>query len=225
MLPPSWRLDRARNGSGTADNRRCPRSPAAPCRWPLGQARNAGCVGSEGSKSSFHAGRLSRTTRQATARFRAARDIGRRRRLARQMPASTWPAAVDLYGAATRVRLRTAQPARRATAQRFPARPFQTSSCDSWRPFLRPAVIFGGVSAGSETATNTTPDVARRARRTVRWPRAAGPGTSAPSLRHAYLELLKLSLCDLAATTPVSGGRPESGDSASRELECEQLRL
>lgn len=81
------------------------------------------------------------------------------------------------------------------------------------------------MSAGSETATNTTPDVARRALRTVRWPRAAGPGTSAQSLRHAYLELLKLSLCDLAATTTVSVGRTESGDVASRELEGEQLRL
>jgi O-methyltransferase len=54
---------------------------------------------------------------------------------------------------------------------------------------------------------------------------AVGPGPDADALRRAYLELLKLSLCDLAGTTTGSVGRMEDGVVASRELVDDQLRL
>jgi len=55
--------------------------------------------------------------------------------------------------------------------------------------------------------------------------RATGPGPDAEALRRAYLELLKLSLCDLAGTTTDSVGRMEDSVVASRELAGDQLRL
>jgi O-methyltransferase len=59
----------------------------------------------------------------------------------------------------------------------------------------------------------------------ARTPRALGPTPTADGLREAYLELLKLCLCDLAGTTTTSVGRTERGLVASRELEGDQLRL
>jgi O-methyltransferase len=58
----------------------------------------------------------------------------------------------------------------------------------------------------------------------ARAPGARGPGASAESLRVAYLDLLKLSLCDLAGTRTTSVTRTLDGDVMSRELEGEQLR-
>jgi O-methyltransferase len=56
--------------------------------------------------------------------------------------------------------------------------------------------------------------------------RATGPRPDAEGLRRAYLELLKLTLCDLAGTTTTSVGRMErEGAIASRELEGEGRRL
>lgn len=54
---------------------------------------------------------------------------------------------------------------------------------------------------------------------------AARPGPGADELRRAYLDLLKLSLCDLVGTTTVSVGRTEDGRVMSRELAGDQLRL
>jgi hypothetical protein len=59
----------------------------------------------------------------------------------------------------------------------------------------------------------------------ARTPRAAGPGPEAEALRTAYLELLKLSLCDLAGATTVSVGKTDDGRVMSRELVGEELRL
>ncbi len=55
--------------------------------------------------------------------------------------------------------------------------------------------------------------------------RAAGPGTDAEALRVAYLDLLKLCLCDLGATTTTSVARTQEGVVMSRELVGEKLRL
>ena len=55
--------------------------------------------------------------------------------------------------------------------------------------------------------------------------RAVGPGSDRDSLRVAYLELLKLTLCDLAGTRTVSVGRTKSGRPFTRELDGEQLKL
>lgn len=66
---------------------------------------------------------------------------------------------------------------------------------------------------------------AHEALQSARLPRASGPGPEPGALRNAYLELLKLSVCDLAGTTTVSVGRNEDGVAASRELAGEQLRL
>jgi len=59
----------------------------------------------------------------------------------------------------------------------------------------------------------------------VRPVRAPGPRPEAAALRSAYLELLKLALCDLTATTTVSVGKWEDGTVTSRELRGEQLRV
>jgi O-methyltransferase len=53
--------------------------------------------------------------------------------------------------------------------------------------------------------------------------RAAGPGPGESSSRAAYLELLKLCLCDLAGAGTVSVGRTEDGKVFSRELAGDQL--
>ncbi|HEY1358010.1 MAG TPA: TylF/MycF/NovP-related O-methyltransferase [Thermoleophilaceae bacterium] len=55
--------------------------------------------------------------------------------------------------------------------------------------------------------------------------RAAGPLPDADSLRAAYLELLKLGLCDLCGTSTVSVGRSEDGSVWSREMSGDHLRL
>lgn len=52
----------------------------------------------------------------------------------------------------------------------------------------------------------------------ARTPRADGPGPDVQALRRAYLELLKLSLCDLAGTTTISVGAMPDGTVMSREL-------
>jgi O-methyltransferase len=55
--------------------------------------------------------------------------------------------------------------------------------------------------------------------------RAVGPGADPEALRRAYLDLLKLSVCDLAGATTMSVGRLEDGVAASRELAGDGLRL
>jgi O-methyltransferase len=66
---------------------------------------------------------------------------------------------------------------------------------------------------------------ARASLEEVRDARAAAPGPDAESLRRAYLDLLKLSLCDLTGSTTVSVGSLPGGGTASRVLRGEQLRL
>lgn len=56
-------------------------------------------------------------------------------------------------------------------------------------------------------------------------PRIVGPEPGAEGARRAYLELLKLSLCDLAGTTTGSVGHDENGSIHSRELAGDQLGL
>jgi O-methyltransferase len=55
--------------------------------------------------------------------------------------------------------------------------------------------------------------------------RAAGPGPEAERLRTAYLELLKLSLCDLTGTSTISVGALPDGVVMSRELRGDARRL
>jgi O-methyltransferase len=55
--------------------------------------------------------------------------------------------------------------------------------------------------------------------------RAVGPGADPEALRRAYLDLLKLAVCDLAGATTMSVGRFEGGVAASRELAGDGLRL
>jgi O-methyltransferase len=66
---------------------------------------------------------------------------------------------------------------------------------------------------------------ARASLAAVRDPRAAGPGPEAATLRRAYLDLLKLCLCDLAGTITMSVGSLPDGGTASRVLRADQLRL
>jgi len=56
-------------------------------------------------------------------------------------------------------------------------------------------------------------------------PRATGPADDAESLRVAYLDLLKLSLCDVTSTRTTSVARTMTGHVMSRELEGEDLRM
>jgi O-methyltransferase len=58
----------------------------------------------------------------------------------------------------------------------------------------------------------------------VREPRAVGPGPGTEALRRAYLDLLKLCLCDLAGTTTVSVGPRPDGAVVAREMRGDQLR-
>jgi hypothetical protein len=55
--------------------------------------------------------------------------------------------------------------------------------------------------------------------------RGRGPGGDAGALRTAYLDLLKLSLCDLCAAVTLSAARTLDGQVMSRELTGEQIRL
>ncbi len=61
--------------------------------------------------------------------------------------------------------------------------------------------------------------------KTAREVRAAGPGPHAEALRAAYLDVLKLCLCDLGGTTTTSVARTQDGIVMSRELAGEQLRM
>lgn len=54
---------------------------------------------------------------------------------------------------------------------------------------------------------------------------AAGPAPDAQALRRAYLDVLKLCLCDLGATSTTSVARTIGGDVMSRELVGDQLRF
>src|SRR5919199_4754193 len=60
---------------------------------------------------------------------------------------------------------------------------------------------------------------------TARAVRAAGPGAEAEALRTAYLELLKLCLCDLTGTTTTSVGALPDGTVLARELRGNERRL
>lgn len=55
--------------------------------------------------------------------------------------------------------------------------------------------------------------------------RAAGPAEDAEALRRAYLDLLKLCLCDLQGMGTTSVGRSQEGLVWARELSGDQLRL
>ena len=66
---------------------------------------------------------------------------------------------------------------------------------------------------------------ARESMASVRDARAAGPGPDVERLRAAYLDLLKLCLCDLAATVTLSVGSLPGGGVASRVLRDDQRRL
>jgi O-methyltransferase len=59
----------------------------------------------------------------------------------------------------------------------------------------------------------------------AREPRASGTGPDPETLRRAYLDLLKLSLCDLAASSTVSLGAQPDGTVTSRELRGDERRL
>jgi O-methyltransferase len=59
----------------------------------------------------------------------------------------------------------------------------------------------------------------------ARAPRAGRPAVDAEALRTAYLDLLKLCLCDLAGTTTISVGAMPDGTVMSRELRGDELRL
>jgi hypothetical protein len=59
----------------------------------------------------------------------------------------------------------------------------------------------------------------------VREARATAPAPGADGMRAAYLELLKLSLCDLTGTSTVSVGTMRGGGTASRTLRDDDLKL
>lgn len=66
---------------------------------------------------------------------------------------------------------------------------------------------------------------ARTSLATIREARAPRPGPDADSLRRAYLDLLKLCLCDLGGSSSTSVGSMPGGDIASRVLRDDQLRV
>jgi O-methyltransferase len=59
----------------------------------------------------------------------------------------------------------------------------------------------------------------------ARRPGARGPSPESDGLRLAYLDVLKLCLCDLGGTTTTSVARTIGGDVMSRELAGDQLRF
>jgi O-methyltransferase len=59
----------------------------------------------------------------------------------------------------------------------------------------------------------------------AREPRAVAPGPEAEALRSAYLDLLKLCLCDLGGTTTVSVGPMPDGSVVARELSGDELKV
>jgi O-methyltransferase len=66
---------------------------------------------------------------------------------------------------------------------------------------------------------------ARESMETVRDARAAGPGPDPERMRAAYLDLLKLCLCDLTGATTISVGSVSGGGTASRVLRDDDLKL
>src|SRR5919204_409974 len=74
--------------------------------------------------------------------------------------------------------------------------------------------------AGSGSTTSTWPTAARSPP-AAREPRAAAP---ADDLRRAYLDLLKIALCDLAGASTQSVGAHEDGTVMARELRGEGRR-
>jgi O-methyltransferase len=66
---------------------------------------------------------------------------------------------------------------------------------------------------------------AQRYIKAAREPRAAGPGAGPEQLRRAYLDLLKLALCDLVGTATTSVGEIPGGGVAARELRGDERRL
>ncbi len=75
----------------------------------------------------------------------------------------------------------------------------------------------------SGDATTETPTLWRPG--DVRDIRALRPGASQDALRAAYLELLKLCLCDLAGAGTISVGRLEGGEAYARELPEDQRQI
>ena len=77
--------------------------------------------------------------------------------------------------------------------------------------------------------TRSTPEERAAALRSslarAREPKAVGPAAERESLRRAYLELLKLALCDLTASTTISVSPTPDGSVVARELSGEQRRL
>jgi len=59
----------------------------------------------------------------------------------------------------------------------------------------------------------------------ARAPFAEAPGPDAPALKAAYLDLLKLTLCDLAGQGSTSVGRSQDGGIFTREIEGEGLAI
>jgi O-methyltransferase len=78
---------------------------------------------------------------------------------------------------------------------------------------------------GSSTTGEALADAIRTSLAGVREVRAARPGSGAEALRAAYLDLLKLCLCDLAGTTTVSVGPTPEGTLVAREMRGDQLRV
>jgi O-methyltransferase len=66
---------------------------------------------------------------------------------------------------------------------------------------------------------------AQRHLATARKPGAAGPGPEREALRRAYLDLLKLALCDLVGTATTSVGELPDGGVVGRELRADERRL
>lgn len=84
-------------------------------------------------------------------------------------------------------------------------------------------MIFCGVTV--EGTLEARVAAARAGFEAAREIRAQGPAPGEEPMRVAYLELLKLCLCDLAGSTTTSVGRNTDGTVMARELDGEQLRL
>jgi O-methyltransferase len=78
--------------------------------------------------------------------------------------------------------------------------------------------------AAPPTEGDARADAIRESLAGAREPRAVGPGPGREALRSAYLDLLKLCLCDLAGTTTVSVGPTPDGAVVAREMRGDQLR-
>lgn len=80
-------------------------------------------------------------------------------------------------------------------------------------------------SVGAARLLQTIETKFRHGLKAARAPTARGPGPDAAQLRMAYLDLLKLCLCDLTGTRTSSVARTFEGDVMSRELDGDQLRF